>query len=131
MAYVDTMGAGSVSPNTWAWWEARRLRYNAALALAGWAAYGGLIATLWAFGELKWPNWQTAVSTTMAMGAGYLVLMGFANICYLMGALTESWVRPTDVDAFRKSAFGLGLWGSLAAPFLLPLVNLAFAIASA
>ena len=36
--------------------------------------------------------------------------------------------RPADVAAFRRSAFALGFWGSVAVPFLLPLLNLAFTI---
>lgn len=128
MAYVDATRAHTVPPSTWTWWERRRVGYNAALALAGWAAYGLMVATAFAFHKPIWPTWEAAVSNTIAMGTGFLVVMGFANICYLLGAWTESWLKPDDVETFRKSAFGLGFWGSVAMPFLLPLLNFAFMI---
>ena len=57
------------------------------------------------------------------------VVMGLANVCYLLGPGLESSVRPADVDRYRKTAFAMGLWGSLAVPALFPLVQLAMLIA--
>lgn len=122
-------GAGGGAHGTWAWWEARRLRYNVSLAAAGWAAYGLTVALHYAFGDAMFDNWRLAVGVTMALGTGFLVLMGFANICYLAGATVESVVAPADRDGFRRGAYALGYWGSLALPFLFPLLNLAGLIA--
>lgn len=119
------MDGDLISPGAWSWWEDRRLRYNVSLGLAGWAAYGLTLALHYAFGQPMFATWQSAASVTLLLGAGFLVLMGFANIFYLLGATVESMVAPRDRDAFRKAAFALGYWGSLALPFLFPLVNLA------
>lgn len=110
-----------IGHDTWEWWEARRLRYNLALAAAGWLAYGLAVVILYSFGEPVWTSWSGALGRTLFLGIGFLAFMGVANICYLLGAIAESIVKPANVDSFRRSAYALGLWGSLAAPFLFPL----------
>ena len=112
-----------VSSDAWTWWQARRLRYNIALAIAGWAAYGLDIALFQAFGRPAWRDWQGGLSMTLFLGTGFLVLMGAANICYLLGPLTESLVKPGDVARFRRTAYAGGFWGSVALPFVFPAVN--------
>jgi hypothetical protein len=119
-----------IRDDTWAWWEARRLKYNIGLALAGWIAYGLYAAIFYAFGRPIWEHWNSALGITLFLGLGFLALMGVANIWYLVGAIAESVIQPTDRDAFRKRAFALGFWGSMAVPFLFPLANLAILIAS-
>jgi hypothetical protein len=66
---------------------------------------------------------------TIFLGTLYLVVMGFANVCYLLGPAVEGWIRPADVDRYRKTAFAMGLWGSLIVPAIFPLVQLAMLIA--
>jgi len=122
---AQSSSAGFIRSDTWAWWEARRLRYNLALAAAGWIAYGLALAISYSFGQTPYVSWNGALGMTLFLGLGFLVLMGIANICYLLGAISESIIKPADVDAFRRSAFALGFWGSLAVPFLFPLTNLA------
>ncbi len=112
----------------WTWWQQRRLRYNLALGAAGWAAYGAALAIAWAFGRPMWRDWQGAMSMTLFLGVAYLILMGAANVCYLIGPALEAWLKPADPTAFRKSAYALGFWGSLALPFAFPLVNVAMLI---
>jgi hypothetical protein len=114
-----------IGHDTWQWWEARRVRYNLALAAAGWIAFGLAVAILYAFGELIWTSWSSALGRTLFLGIGFLAFMGVANICYLLGAIAEAIIKPANVDAFRRSAYALGLWGSVAAPFLFPLSILA------
>lgn len=109
----------------WSWWQTRRLRYNIALASAGVAAYATAAVLHLAFGQPLWLTFGEAASETLSLGVGYLVLMGFANIFYLLGPLAESLVRPADPDRFRQSAFGMGFWGSVALPFLFPALALA------
>ncbi len=112
--------------DAWAWWQARRLRYNIVLGAAGWLAYGLCLVMFYAFGKPMWRNWQGAVSMTLFLGAGFLVLMGVANICFLLGPWTERVARPADVAGFRQTAWRLGFYGSIAVPFIFPLVNLCF-----
>lgn len=115
----------------WSWWQARRLRYNLALAAAGLTAYLAALALLWAFGGLNWRDWRMTLSTTLLLGTGFLVLMGVANICYLIGPALEAWMRPPDPARYRKSAYALGFWGSVALPFAFPLVILAMIVGGA
>jgi hypothetical protein len=116
-------GAQSASNDTWSWWQARRLRYNLALIAAGWLAYILGAGLEYAFGRPMWESWLGAVSITLFLGTGYLVLMGIANVLYLLGPAIEAWVRPRDLVSYRRTAFAMGFWGSAALPFLFPLVH--------
>lgn len=115
-------------PDAWSWWQTGRLRYNLALAGAGWGAYGLDLAILAAFRRLPWTNWQGAVGMTLWLGLGYLVYMAAANVAYLIGPALEAWLKPADPTRYRRSAHALGFWGSVALPFLFPLANLALLI---
>lgn len=112
----------------WSWWQARRLRYNLALGCAGWGAYGLNAALFHAFGRPIWQSWQGALSMTVFLGVLFLVLMGAANVCYLLGPALEAALRPSDPSRFRRAAFAMGFWGSLALPFAFPAANLALLI---
>jgi hypothetical protein len=61
---------------------------------------------------------------TLFLGTAFLVLMGVANVCFLLGATVEAMVAPAERGAYRSRAYSLGLWGSVALPFVFPLVNL-------
>jgi len=117
------------SGDGWAWWQARRLRYNLSLASCGWLAYFWAVGQSFAFGQPMWRSASGGLGMTLFLGLGFLILMGIANICFLLGPFIEGSSRPTDVDAYRRTAWRLGLWGSLAVPFLFPLANLAILIA--
>ena len=114
--------------DAWTWWQARRLRFNLTLAAAGWLAYGLAVGQSFVLGKPMWQSPVGAFSMTLFLGAGYLVLMGFANVAFLLGPTVEGWIRPTGVSAYRRTAFAMGLWGSFALPFALPLANLALLI---
>lgn len=114
----------------WRWWEARRLRYNLALALAGWTAYALLCLLMLTYGAPMVFNWRQVLGQTLFMGAGFLVVMGVANILYLLGMVTESIARPQDVDHFRERTWAIGFWGSIVLPFLFPLAVFAMFLAS-
>ena len=109
--------------DAWSWWETRRLRYNLALAAAGWAAYGLSLALFYGFHHPVWQNWRGGLGMTLFLGLGFLVLMGIANIFYLLGATVEKTVSPMGRDAYRRRAWAMGFWGSVALPFLFPLAN--------
>jgi len=133
MAMTDAIfSAGGPAPSDgWAWWQARRAGYNVGLAIAGIAAYL-LAVALSALGATPmWLDWQDAVSTTIALGTVYLVVMGAANVCFLLGPLAEALIRPADPAGFRRSAFAMGFWGSFALPFVVPAITLAAVIGAA
>lgn len=105
----------------WTWWEARRLRYNLGLAFAGWVAYAAACLIALALGD-PLPDLRQAASTTLMLGTWYLVVMAAANVAYLAGVLVETIIRPRYLDRFRVRAWNLGFWGSVALPFVFPMV---------
>lgn len=108
----------------WSWWQARRLRYNLALGGAGMVAYALALSISLAFGEPLWGTAGEAIGQTLFLGTGFLALMGIANVCYLIGPIGEAWLKPRDLAGYRRNAFAMGFWGSVAVPFLVPLLNL-------
>ena len=107
--------------DAWRWWEARRLRYNIGLAIAGWAAWGLFAVEMLMFQPLAEDS-VMILTPAIILGQGlvWLVVMGVANILYLLGPVSERVLRPTDAEAYRRRMFGLGFWGSMAVPFLFP-----------
>lgn len=87
------------------------------------------VAVSYAFGHPDWRDWRGGLGVTIFLGVAYLIVMGFANVLYLLGPAVEAWVRPRDLDRYRRNAFAMGLWGSLIVPFSFPLVQLAILIA--
>ena len=117
------------SGDAWDWWQARRFRYNLTLAAGGWVCYVLAVGLNYVFGHPVWKDWRGGLGMTIVLGAVFLVVMGIANVCYLLGPGLEGSVKPADVERYRKTAFSMGLWGSLAVPALFPLVQLALLIA--
>lgn len=118
----------SVADDTWAWWQARRLRYNFALGGAGLSAYALTVGLYYSFGERVWASLEEAAGMTLFLGTMFLVVMGIANILYMLGPFTESVVKPRDVRRFRETAWAMGFWGSVSLPFLFTLVNFSMLI---
>ncbi|MGH7023504.1 MAG: hypothetical protein ACREEB_07930 [Caulobacteraceae bacterium] len=116
--------------DAWAWWEARRLKYNLTLALAGGLAYAAAVGLNYAFGHPVWGDWRGGLGMTLFLGVAYLLVMGVANVFYLLGPAVEGWSRPADVGAYRRTAWAMGRWGSLIVPFSFPLVQMALLIAN-
>jgi len=130
MASLDSAPSSDFfSGETWTWWQARRLRYNLTLAAGGWACYGAAVALNYGFGHPVWKDWRGGLGMTLFLGTIFLVVMGVANVFYLLGPAVEGWVKPADVDRYRRNAFAMGLWGSLIVPATFPLVQLAMLIA--
>lgn len=131
MAILESTRAHDpVASETWRWWQARRLRYNLTLAAAGWACYGAAVALNYAFGHPVWQSWRGGLGMTLFLGAVFLVVMGIANVCYLLGPAVEVWLKPADTEGYRRSAFSMGLRGSILVPALFPLVQLAILTAN-
>jgi hypothetical protein len=129
MTSLDTPASPATGSDAWSWWQAGRLRYNVVLGLGGWAAYALAVGLNYAFGHPLWQDWRGALGMTLFLGTGYLVVMGAANVLYLLGPAIESWAKPTDVGRYRRTAYGMGVWGSLLVPAAFPLLQLALLIA--
>ena len=114
----------------WTWWQGKRLRYNLPLAAAGWLAYGVAVAQSFVLAKPMWLSPGGAFSMTLFLGVGYLILMGFANVIFLLGPALEGAVRPDAVAGYRRVAFGAILWGSAALAFAMPATHLALLIAT-
>jgi len=117
-----------MTEDRWNWWQSRRLRYNLALAAAGWLAYGATLGMAAFSGHPMWRDWQGGLSMTLFLGVVFLAVMGAANVCYLIGPALEAWLKPADPTSFRRSAYPLGLWSSIALPFAFPAIYLAMLI---
>jgi hypothetical protein len=132
MASIDaTRDDRQFSCDAWTWWQARRLRYNVTLAVGGCTAYAVAIADNYTFGHPVWRDVPGALGMTIFLGAVYLVVMGVANVFYLLGPAIEGWVKPADIARYRKSAYAMGRWGSLVVPLTFPLVQFALLISKA
>jgi hypothetical protein len=116
----------TMPPESWSWWEARRLRYNLALIVSGLAAYAVSVGLFMAFGVDVMGDWRLIAGMTIWGGVGYLGFIVFANLCYLLGPVTESLIHPQDAEGFRQRLFNLGFWTSALLPFTFPLMTLAW-----
>lgn len=104
------------------WWEHRRLRYNIGLVTAGLLAFVGYVAAVdrdISTGVM--PCAEITLLTTVFQGLGFSVMVAVANICYLAGPLSESIIKPRNIDRYRRIAFQLGFWFSVLLPFTIPL----------
>jgi hypothetical protein len=63
------------------------------------------------------PGAEITLFTTAFQAAGYLFMMAVANVCYLAGPLSESLVKPTNLDRYRRITYWLGFWFSVLLPF--------------
>jgi hypothetical protein len=109
------------------WWESRRLRYNAGLVVAGILAFVAYAFVLVHFQDViraPDPSQEDAFSgfTLILQGFGYLFMMLVANVCFYLGPISERFLRPRNVEAYRKITFRLGFWCSVALPFSVPLL---------
>ena len=101
------------------WWQARMLKYNLALVVAGVLAFA--LYVLVGFSLLPdEAHFEITLFTFVLQAIGYLVMMVVANACYLLGPIIECLVRPRDVDHFRRTCFKLGYWFSFCLPFSIP-----------
>ena len=115
----------ATSPLTW--WNARRLRYNGALFVAGILAFIAYVTV----GSTMLPtdaDFEVTIFTTLFQGIGYLFMIGLANVFYFLGPLSERVVRPRDLEAYRLICFRLGFWFSVLLPFSIPALLAALAV---
>ena len=110
-ALAVRQGSQPIPNGVWDWWQARRLRYNVALAAAGAAAYALTVALHYAFGDAIWASAREAFGQTLFLGTLYLGVIGIANICYLIGPLGEAWLKPADPRALSRRSLRHGAVG--------------------
>lgn len=111
------------TPEALNWWEHRRLRYNIGLVVAGLLAFVGYVAVLdRGISTGAMPCAEITLFTTVFQGLGFLFMIAVANVCYLAGPLSESIIRPRNVDRFRRVTFQLGFWFSVLLPFAIPVI---------
>ena len=109
------------------WWLGRLPKYNLAMIISGLSAFTayGLI------GFLLLPEkegFEVTLFTTLVQGIGYLFMMAFANICYLLGPVSEILLRPDNVSLYREKWYTFGSRFSFALPFVAPVMLLAVAL---
>ncbi|MES2593798.1 MAG: hypothetical protein V4662_00600 [Verrucomicrobiota bacterium] len=103
------------------WWEARRWRYNKGLVIAGLLAFVGYAVV--GFSLLTDDQeFEITGLTTLVQGIGYLFMMGVANVCYCLGALSERGVEAAELEKHRQHYFRFGFWFSVLLPFSIPLL---------
>jgi hypothetical protein len=107
-----------------AWWEARRLRYNVGLVVAGILAFVCYVLVCFTLlpRVLDPSEIEVTLPTTLFQGVAYLIIMGIANVCYFLGPLSERVVRPRDVERYRRICYLLGFWFSVMLPFSIPVL---------
>ncbi len=104
------------------WWERHRAKYNLALILAGIGAFICYGVVLEIFGARLGPDAEITILTTLIQGVGYYFGIFLANIFYFIGPISEEILKPKDVHRYRKYAYGMGYWGSVALPFSIPVI---------
>ena len=109
------------------WWAAHRLRHNVVLLAAAPVSLVGLLVVVWLF-ESRLPCLEITAFSLMVDGVLFLVGLGFANLCYFLGPISERVLRPSNAAAFRRRSFALGTGFSLVLIFL-PVVGIVIAAA--
>jgi hypothetical protein len=94
------------------WWSGRRLRYNLSIAAAGLLSFILYAAIVWSFQD-RLPEVEITAFTVVFQAVGFLIAMAIANICYFLGPMSERWLQPGRLGAYRRRAYGMGLGYSL------------------
>ncbi len=104
------------------WWSRRRFRYNVGLVVSGVLAFICYVIAL--DGRIRdgsIPHGaEITIFTTLFQAIGYLFMMAMANLCYFVGPLSESIVKPRDINNYRRVTFAMGFWFSVLLPFTIP-----------
>jgi len=107
--------------NTEEWWHSKRLLYNIGLVVSGLLAFGAYALVVETIGAND-PELEITIFTIAFQGFAYLILIGFANFCFLLGPYSERQFQPSNVDLYRKVTFRLGFWFSFLIPFAIPIL---------
>jgi hypothetical protein len=113
-----------LSSSSLAWWNARRLRYNISLVFSGVLAFIAYVVVV----TVLEADVEITLFTIVFQGAGYLIMMGVANVCYFLGPLSERILQPKDLPEYRQNCYRLGFWFSVLLPFSIPVLWIVVAI---
>ena len=104
------------------WWRSRRRHYNVGLIYAGISAFLVYCVVLAIFDPITRDTQDIEFTpfTLLFEAVSFLLCMGIANICYFLGPLSERWLHPKHPEKYRRTAFALGFWISVALPFFFP-----------
>ena len=108
------------------WWNKMRLKYNIGLIISGISAFI-LYVIVVEFVVMKNSNEQgieITLFTTIFQGIGYLIMIGIANLFYNLGAISEKFVNPKNIEEYRNKIFKIGFWFSCGVPFSIPVILL-------
>jgi hypothetical protein len=101
------------------WWNAQRPRYN--LGLSGAA---GISFVAYSFlGSIVYRHdaeFEITVFSLFFMALAFFMMMVVANLCYSLGALSESLVRPRNPGTYRRWCFRFGFGISVLVPLSVP-----------
>ncbi|MDB6003016.1 MAG: hypothetical protein JWR15_3 [Prosthecobacter sp.] len=109
------------------WWLSRLPKYNLGLIIAGVSAFIAYVL----IGAVLLPateEFEVTFFTFLLQGFGYLIMMAFANVCYLIGPASEIMLRPDDVSKYREKWYKLGCQFSFALPFCVPVMLMIVAL---
>lgn len=107
--------------DTQTWWRQRRWTYNKALIASGFAAFILYAAVFQVLIDRLPEEAEFTAFTVIGQGIGFLAMMAVANMFYNLGAATERFLQPVNVEGYRRAVFQLGLWFSVVFILSLPL----------
>ena len=107
---------------SWAWWNRRRLAYNAALLVAVFVAFIAFLVIGWSCIPRLNPQFEITFFTTLFQGIGCVVMIAMANIAYCAGPIIEAIVPKEHVPHYRKLTFWYGFWFSVTLPISIPVL---------
>lgn len=121
-----TLTSPATPAEAWRWWESRRPAYNLCLVMALLIAFLAYVVemAIWMPPVLEQPLTITVGNVIfLGLGGGLILMLG--NFAFLLGAVSETILRPSDPAAYRRHMYRLGVIVSVAIPFLLPALALA------
>ena len=110
MTAIDAAAA----PSAWSWWEARRLRYNIALFVAGWVGFAFEAAAIALWSEVA----VDLAYTALWQGLIYVFYMAAANVLYVLGGVVEAILKPQPLGSYRRRAWLMGTGLAVALPLV-------------
>jgi hypothetical protein len=88
------------------------------------AISGVCLLLVWWIFEERLPCQEITLFTMFFGALLFLLGLGLANICFILGPLSERIISPRNTASFRHWVYGLGLAFSLVLIFSPPLLNL-------
>ncbi len=99
------------------WWRSKRLKYNQGLLWAGLVAFI-LYCVLGPIFIAPHEEFEETLVEMIFQGVAYLIMMGVANLFYILGWLIDIALNKSNSQLFRRRLFSVGFWFSCALPSL-------------